>query len=486
VTIRDNPPLEQVTTGSLAALKKYSDGARLIDLGFAEGAVPVLEEAIALDTGFAMAYRKLAVAIFNSSGSVAREVAAARRAYQLRERLPETERDLATANYFEAVEYDPAKVTAAYQSILKRDPDQDLALNNLALFANFERRYAEAESLASRTFKTGNTTQSFDPATMAQVAQGHWADAHATLERMRRAHPRGSPAVMASASYLALAERDYAAADSMIKELRQAQRASPEWQARTALILAGVAETQGRLRDAAARRREFMAASEARDLANDYITGAKELAMLELRYRNRPAEGLALVQRALSRYPLASMPAADRPYLTLADLYAVAGMADKARRLLGEYEDSVPVGLRRTVRWAGAVYGRVLEAEGKPSEAAEQYRAFHDRTGGCGNCGLFELARLYDRQGETDSARVLFERFVNTPTMAGRFFADPEGLAPSYKRLGELYEAKGDRKKAAEYYGQFAELWKNADPELQPGVKEVRQRLARLAQEGGA
>ena len=54
--------------------------------------------------------------------------AAARRAYQLRERLPETERELATAYYFEAVDYDPAKVTAAYQWILKRDPDNDIAV----------------------------------------------------------------------------------------------------------------------------------------------------------------------------------------------------------------------------------------------------------------------------------------------------------------------------------------------------------------------
>jgi hypothetical protein len=29
-------------------------------------------------------------------------------------------------------------------------------------------------------------------------------------------------------------------------------------------------------------------------------------------------------------------------------------------------------------------------------------------------------------------------------------------------------------------------LWKNADPELQPGVREIRERLARLAKEPGA
>jgi eukaryotic-like serine/threonine-protein kinase len=74
---------------------------------------------------------------------------------------------------------------------------------------------------------------------------------------------------------------------------------------------------------------------------------------------------------------------------------------------------------------------------------------------------------------------------VDTPNVMGRVTAEPYSLAPTYKRLGELYEAKGDRKRAAEYYGRFVELWKDADPELQPGVKEVRGRLARLAQEPG-
>jgi hypothetical protein len=81
---------------------------------------------------------------------------------------------------------------------------------------------------------------------------------------------------------------------------------------------------------------------------------------------------------------------------------------------------------------------------------------------------------------------VLYERFVDTPTAIGRLMSDPPSLAPAYKRLGELYEGRGDRKRAAEYYGRFVDLWKDADTELQPGVREIRQRLARLAQEPGA
>ena len=49
------------------------------------------------------------------------------------------------------------------------------------------------------------------------------------------------------------------------------------------------------------------------------------------------------------------------------------------------------------------------------------------------------------------------------------------------KWMTELLEAKGDRGRAAHYYAKFVDLWKNADPALQPQVADVRKRLARLS-----
>ena len=40
----------------------------------------------------------------------------------------------------------------------------------------------------------------------------------------------------------------------------------------------------------------------------------------------------------------------------------------------------------------------------------------------------------------------------------------------------------GNTVKAIENYRAFIELWKNADPELQPRVTDAKRRLARLAQ----
>ena len=59
----------------------------------------------------------------------------------------------------------------------------------------------------------------------------------------------------------------------------------------------------------------------------------------------------------------------------------------------------------------------------------------------------------------------------------------PSTSPGTYKRLGELFEAKGDREKAATYFSRFIELWKNADPELQPKVADAKRRLANLSQE---
>jgi hypothetical protein len=51
------------------------------------------------------------------------------------------------------------------------------------------------------------------------------------------------------------------------------------------------------------------------------------------------------------------------------------------------------------------------------------------------------------------------------------------------RRLGELHASLGHREQARDYYSRFIDLWKDADPELQPQVDQARAALARLAGE---
>ena len=77
------------------------------------------------------------------------------------------------------------------------------------------------------------------------------------------------------------------------------------------------------------------------------------------------------------------------------------------------------------------------------------------------------------------------QRYLAIP-FAGQLYnpyLDASNVGSNYKRLGELYENKGDRVKAAEYYTKFVRLWKDADPDLQPAVADVKRRLAKLTGE---
>jgi tetratricopeptide (TPR) repeat protein len=121
--------------------------------------------------------------------------------------------------------------------------------------------------------------------------------------------------------------------------------------------------------------------------------------------------------------------------------------------------------------------GEVALFEGRGDEALRRYRA--RTSGACFTCQMADLARAFNLLGRTDSAIVYYERYVSTPNQ-GRSATDAFRLAEAYLRLGGLYEAKGDARKAIERYEDFIELWKNADPDQQPVVVEVRASITRL------
>ena len=175
------------------------------------------------------------------------------------------------------------------------------------------------------------------------------------------------------------------------------------------------------------------------------------------------------------------MPAADRPYDGLASFYARAGRVEEARRVMAEYERVVPAGLRRSNPFRHIPEGDIALAEGRLQDALASYEAWAEELG-CGPCSLFDRAVVHDRAGQADSAFSYYERYVTTPG-SRRIYGDAYQLARAYKRLGELYEGRSDRAKALDHYGRFADLWRDADPELQPVVMDVRGRIARLAGE---
>ncbi|HEU5259783.1 MAG TPA: protein kinase [Gemmatimonadales bacterium] len=476
-TIRASDPLERVTTGSMEALRKYSQAIWANDAGDAERALALLGEAIALDSTFGMAHRKVAVVLTNTGAPPSRIAAAAAKAFRHRDRLTALERYLAEAYYYSRSEYDPAKVESAYRSALEVDPDNGVALNNLALLFNGARRFAEAESLSLRGIEVSpNTWPLYFNAARAQMALGKAAGAARTVELLAQRAPRSTTTLFLRA-VLTGARRDFDSAETQVRASAQAGR-DLAWQEGAAFNLLQLSLVRGKLGDAEAHARSAMTLSERRGLPGSYIGAAVYSAIIDVRYRDAPAAGLRKVEQALRRHPLASLPAEDRPYLGLAWFYAEAGRPDRGRQLLAEYAASVPEAARRSQAFRHGAAAAVAFAEGRVQDAISAYRAWYDEDN-CAVCGLFELGRAYERSGERDSALVVYERAISTPGLF-RMLEEASTLGPTYKRLGELYEERGELDKARDYYGRFLDLCKDADPELQPLVRDVRARLSRL------
>ena len=146
--------------------------------------------------------------------------------------------------------------------------------------------------------------------------------------------------------------------------------------------------------------------------------------------------------------------------------------------------EAAPI-LPRDTTWTQWINGEIAMAEKRPLEAigyfrrvvgAEQFRAI---------CGSGALARAFDAAGMRDSVVAVYERSLASRVPADRQGEDVMERACALKRLGELYEDRGNLVQAIKRYREFVELWKDADAELQLVVADVRERIARLEAKRG-
>lgn len=481
-TIRASEPLDRVTTTSLEALRKYSQAVRVVEQGDNERGIALLEEAVALDTAFAMAYRKLGVTLRNIGQDRVRGMEALRKAFEHRDRLTERERYLTEGSYYWGVAGDDEAAMAAYESLLDIYPDDPWAMNNLAILYDEVRDFRRAEQLFTRAIELDSAgALYYGNAIGTQVAQGKFGDAEYTLERMAGLFPQ-HPNVPMHATALASAQFDYERAEQHVLELRDAQRSSPLLQRYASFTLAQLAEVRGQLQEAERHLLEAMAAAEADGDVAIYVASAVRLAFHDLWFRGQPEAAVRSVEEVLARYPLEIIDPAERPYGLLATFYALAGHPARARAYLAEYDAAVEDGtiLADPEEVRDASKGILALAEGRVDDAIAELRAID--VGPCTICVLPMLGQAYDQAGVTDSVVAVYERYVTTPWLGRLDAGDWFALAVIYERLGGLYELRGDAEKATLYYGRFVELWEDADADLQPRVEAARRAMERLSE----
>jgi eukaryotic-like serine/threonine-protein kinase len=481
---RASEPLDRVTTTSLEALRAYS---RAIRLGDREGellrAIALLEEAVALDPGFAMAHRKIGVTLSNLGVERHRMVEAITRAYDHRDRLTERERGHAVAFYHAAVVGDRRAAIAAYENLLERHPDDAVARNNLALAFNEQGEFRSAEAAITPIREAGT----FGPSHFLNLAralwgQGRYEEASAVVAEFADRYDQ-SPAPLVARVFVASAERDWEAAGMAVEAMRAGFPTNMTAVARSMIDGAALVAVQGRVRAAGETTDSLAELAASLGLPSAAALSLAAAAMLEGELTGDADRVAARVDRLLGRYPLDSLQPLDRPYLPLVQAWLAVGRTDRAEALFREYEATVPEELRgadrplaRLVRGALAVQGGDIDGGLADLEAAA-------RDMNCRVCGLVELGRAHERAGDADAALRIYTRYVETPEVE-RLSLDQAYLGFVLRRLADLHDERGNAASAADYYNQFVTLWAGADADLQPRVEAARRRLAQLTREG--
>ena len=124
--------IEQATTPSLEALKAYSQGLRTRRTTGDFDSVPFFVRAIELDDQFALAYARLGT-VYANLGQADESKKMTTRAYELREKVSESERYYIEARYYTTVGTDVQKALDVYKVWLGTYPNDYTALTNSAL-----------------------------------------------------------------------------------------------------------------------------------------------------------------------------------------------------------------------------------------------------------------------------------------------------------------------------------------------------------------
>jgi tetratricopeptide (TPR) repeat protein len=488
-SVQTSPPLEQVTTSSYDALKAYTEGARAFDLehDFTK-AIPLLRRAVTIDTGFAMAWRKLGTALNNAFYPASAADSATTKAYQLRARLSENERYLTEGYYFQRGRgHDRQRAIAAYQSLLDRG-DTGYAANNLGVAYTGMRDFAKAESLYRMAMRASPDNSIPLPNLVNTLIN---QDKRASIDTFMALEAKRLPNNAFHAYHLVVISYNdgrYDRTERLLDSIHGAARGL-DTRIGASFLSSELLAVRGRLTESERRYRQFSSESAELGSASPAITDSVNLVAYDAWFRNQPQRAAARLDAALTAHPLSAIPEQDRPYTLLARVYAMAGRPDRARAMLAQFAQIKDTAfLRGRQPDVHEAIGEIALAEKRYGDAVTEFRRAD--LGPDGRPASenpvrvhFNLGRAFDLANQRDSAIAELEAYT-AARWDSRLDDDLFALAGTHKRLGELYDANGDRERAISHLSKFVELWRNADPALQPAVSDAKRRLIRL-QAGG-
>jgi eukaryotic-like serine/threonine-protein kinase len=459
-------PLPRATTSSLEALKTYADGKKLL-ANNNRGGIDLFRQAVAIDPDFAIAHADLGL-YYYMGGDKAQGEEHFTKALSLLDRLTLREklwiravvedwrgnREQAANDYRTYLAQYPddagawfrlgwtymatlgqyEKAVEAFQKVLEIDSSDDSAYLNLASCFNLEGQTEKAIEYYQKSFQRHPSylTDLFvnNEYGFMLVRMGNLSKAEETFRKMIAEDQDSNKARgYRSLALLDMYEGKYSAAFENFREVILLNKVIQSLQSeyRDHMFLASAYRIKGRNADFASE--------------------------------------LAAARRILSRAhfgPLWSMH--------LAKTYARMGKTGEATKLLNDMmaqarNPTAISGINNSTQTdQAAIYivkGEIALATRKGSEAMESFELA--QRVGPSDPGLESLAFSYRILGKPRESALKYEEIVAAFSLGTE---KQEHWILAHYELAKIYRDLGDTQKAKEYYEQFLNIWKDADPDI--------------------
>jgi tetratricopeptide (TPR) repeat protein len=482
--IRRSRPLPDVTTGSLtgACCTRRRRGRFASD---GRAAAALVDEALQLDSSFAMAHRLAGISASNQL--MFGESAAPHRPRLRAEREAHGPRALARGGGFHAnLALEPRRAADAYELLLHRYPDDWVANHNLgSLLLSW---LDDADGALLRFVKASELAPELvgplGSAAHAAFAGGDVARADRLAELAAERGFDDFSARWTIGRAFALNDQRTAAAgcDSILAGSARRESALDDLEFCGSVDVAAGRLHQGVSRLEAAER-GFLEAGRLRHAAH----AAQAIALAHV-LRGDTGAAVARIEALIARVPADSIAEPDRfiNRTTLQVQAALLGRVELADRIADTYPPYPDPDhwFGRTGEALVARRWQSMKGDGEAAPAALQAELDRGRDA----IGLADLERApprgaFELLGPADSAAVHYGRASGRPPPPHPPLTKDRIFLPlALRRLAEVQEARGDHQAAADAYGRLLHLW--ADADIQPEVAAVRAALARLTATG--
>jgi eukaryotic-like serine/threonine-protein kinase len=471
---KHSTPLAEATTGSIDALKAYSEGLKVGLSTSLEAGVPYLRQAVAIDPDFAMAHGQLGI-FYEDLGESGLATTSTTRAYELRARTSDRERLFITMLYQKQVTGNLEQARQTCEQWVHTYP-RDTAPHGL-LSGFIYQGLGEYEKSIEEARNAISLDNGFAPAYVNLASSYIFLNRPADADRaIQQAAERELyiPELMVLRYHTAFLRNDVAAMD------REAAGAAgkagiEDWMSHAQALVLARSGQQRLARKMSERAIVLAQQAGQKDREATYEAAA---AVWEALFGN----ATAATQRSMAALALSN--SRDVEYATAFALGLTSDSA-RAQALANDLQNRFPEDASVRYNYLPALRGVFALRRGDAASAIEQslvpypHELAVTHSTFAAFFGTFYPALVrgeaYLRLHKGAEAAAEFRRILGLP---GLLLADPVG-AVARLQLAKAYAMQGDTSKARQAYKDFLTLWKNADPDI-PIFKQAKAEYAKL------